>query len=89
MRKTIITTMMAREMTELRALGVPIARIARQFNLHVETVRLHTSEEDAAIIRERQTRRYQKERQIPEIVERRRAVARDYARRQREDGTRV
>jgi transposase-like protein len=74
---------MVRQMTELRELGVPVARIARKFGVNDETVRRHTSGEDQAKILEGQQRRYAKYRADPEIMERRRNAARENAKRKK------
>lgn len=83
MKRTTITTSMAKEMTELRELGVPILRIARKFDVSPETVYRHTSAEDEATIKAYQRRRYERERADPEIVERRKAYEQERARRRR------
>jgi len=84
--QTTVTTAMKRKIRELYALGVPLTKIARDFNLHHETVRRHASDEFEKKIKAQQRKRYEKERTTqPEVVERRRAKAREYAAKKREE----
>lgn len=76
-KKTVITNTMAKEMKTLRDLGVPLMRIARKFGVHDDTVRRHTSDADRDKIAADEKRRYEKAKQNPAIVERRRQRARE------------
>lgn len=82
-RPFAITNKQAAEMTRLRELGVPIARIARQFQCREETVRFHTSEDERDKLRERDRKRHARYGQNPEYLEKRRETARAYAAKRR------
>jgi AcrR family transcriptional regulator len=83
-RPTIVTTSLVKRMKELRELGVPVDRIARDVGVNKETVRRHTSEKDAETIKRWQRERQERDKQNPEVMERRRETARQYAARMRE-----
>ena len=83
MSLTVITTAVVKQIRELHAAGVSQKEIVKQLGLHHETVRRYISDEAATKIKAYQRARYDRERNDPEIVERRRAAMREYARRQR------
>lgn len=83
-RPKTITPKTIKQIRELFKLGVPKARIARELGVAVETVRRYSDPEQEAAIKAMQRRRYERERNMPEVVERRRGYAREYARRERE-----
>lgn len=85
MAKKEVTGAQRKRMRELHALGVPVLKIAREFGLNKETVYRHLDPRWEAKIREYQRKRYERERQNPVVVERRRATARKYAAKKREE----
>lgn len=83
-----VTNKQAAEMTKLRDLGVPIARIARQFGVATETVRKHTSEADRIKLLERDRIRHAEYSMDPAFIARRRETARAYAAKRRAEAPR-
>lgn len=80
-----ITNLMARDMRALRELGVPVKRIARKFGVQADTVRRHTSDEDRDKILNGERARQARYAADPDFVEKKRAAAREYARKLRAD----
>lgn len=83
--RTVITTSQIKKIRELVALGVPKAKIARDMKLNKETVARHSSPASEARVKAWQKKRYDKERKDPVFLERRRATARAYAAKKREE----
>ena len=84
--QTIVTLALKKKIRELHALGVPFTKIAVQLGISHETAKRHSSDKYEAKIKAQQRKRYEKERATkPEVVERRRAKAREYAAKQREE----
>lgn len=91
-RRPTITTTIVNEIRALVELGVPKKRVARQLGVAYETVVRYATPEGEARVKEQQRRRYLKEKDLkPEVIERRRAAAREYylnVRRPREEAER-
>lgn len=82
-RRPTITPETVAKIRELYAGGMKKAKIARELGLSNETIWRYATPEGEATIKAYQRARYERERTDPDLVERRRTAAREYARRQR------